>query len=190
MPPRSYSNTPSCQLFGWPPLAVITKMVNLSLQTRQFPNQWKTAIVNPLLKKREVAPIFHNLRPISILAFISKVTERTVANQIQRHMTENKLYPLLQSALWQEPQQTETALLKVKNDLLFNMDKGHVSLLVLLDLSAAFDTVDHDILLCRLRKKLGLTGTALTWFFLYLTRHKEKISANGTFSFRVEVKFP
>ena len=103
-------------------------------------------------------------------------------------MTENKLYPLLQSA-YRKNHSTETALLKVKNDLLLNMDKGHVSLLVLLDLSAAFDTVDHDILLRRLREKLGLTGTALTWFSSYLTGRQQKVSMNGTFSDLFELKF-
>ena len=168
-------------------LPVITKIVNLSLQTGQFPNQWKTAIINPLLKKRGVAPIFQNLRPISNLAFISKLTERIVANQTQRYMTENKLYPLLKSE-YRKNHSTETALLKVKNDLLLNMDKSHVSLLVLLDLSAAFDTVDHDILLRRLREKLGLTGTALTWFSSYLTGRQQKVSMNGTFSDLFELK--
>ena len=75
-----------------------------------------------------------SVRPISNLAFISKLTERIVASQAQWHMTENKLYPLLQSAYHRKNKSTETALLKVKNDLLLNMDKGHVSLLVLLDL--------------------------------------------------------
>ena len=77
-------------------------------------------------------------------------------------MTANNLYPVLQSA-YRQNHSTETALLKVKNDLLLNMDKGHVTLilLVMLDLSAAFDTVDHGILLHRLQSKLGLRDKAL-----------------------------
>ena len=64
---------------------------------------------------------------------------------------------------------TETALLKVINDLLFALDKGKFSVLVLLDLSAAFDTIDHDILLHRLHHMFGIQGTDLSWFRSYLT---------------------
>ena len=91
---------------------------------------------------------------MSNLQVTSKITEKSVAIQLQDHMTANNLFPVLQSA-YRQNHSTETALLKVKNDLLLNMDKGHVTLLVMLDLSAAFDTVDHGILLHRLQSKLG-----------------------------------
>ena len=82
-------------------------------------------------------------------------------------MTANNLFPVLQSA-YRQNYSTETALLKFKNDLLLNMGKGHVTLLVMLDLSAAFDTVDHSILLHRLQSKLGLRDKALLRFKSYL----------------------
>ena len=97
---------------------------------------------------------------------------------MQDHMIANSLFPDFQSA-YRQNQSTENALLKVKNDLLLNMDKGHVTLLVMLDLSAAFDTVDHGILLQRLQSKLGLRGTALLWFKSYLAG-RTQVSINGT----------
>ena len=71
------------------------------------------------------------------------------------------------------------ALVKVHNDILTNMNKQHVTLLVLLDLSAAFDTVDPRILLTLLRSKLGLNGTALSWFRSYLSGRTQRISVQG-----------
>ena len=85
------------------------------------------------------------LRPISNPQFVSKITERAVFDQVYSHTTDNELFPVLQSA-YRKGHSTETALLRVVNDILSNMNKQHVSILVLLDLSAAFDTVDHAIL--------------------------------------------
>ena len=121
-------------------------MVNTSLETGYFANDWKCALVHPRLKKHGLQLINKTFRPASNLQLISKLTEKAVATQIQCHMRDNDLFPCLQSA-YRQNHSTETALIKVKNDLLMNMDKGHVTLLVLLDLSAAFDTVDNGILL-------------------------------------------
>ena len=138
-------------------------------------------MVHPLLKKPGLDLLFKNFRPISNLQFVSKLTERVVANQIQSHMIKNNLFPQLQSA-YRSHHSTETALLKVKNDLLMNMNKGHVSLLVLLDLSAAFDTVDHKILLKTLQMKLGVCGSVLSWFKSYLEGRSQRICIKETLS--------
>ena len=77
----------------------------------------------------------------------------------------------------------ETAItpwLKVQNDILLAMDRQHVTLLVLLDLSAAFDTVDHRVLLRRLEVTYGITGTALQWFRSYLTGRTQRVYINQT----------
>ena len=83
---------------------------------------------------------------------------------------------------------TETALLKVKNDILMNMNRQHVTLLVLLDLSAAFDTVDHNILLDSLKLKVGVSGKVLDWFSSYLLNRTQRVSINGTLSDSFELK--
>ena len=96
-------------------------------------------------------------------------------------MSRFALYPTLQSA-YRKGHSTETALLKVQNDILMNMNCKHVTLLVLLDLSAAFDTVDHDILLARLKSIVGINGTALNWFTSYLSNRSQRVSLNGCIS--------
>ena len=83
-----------------------------------------------------------------------------MCDQTAEHVSRSGLYPLFQSA-YRAGHSTETALLKVQNDILLAMDRQHVILLVLLDLSAAFDTVDHRVLLRRLEVTYGITGTAL-----------------------------
>ena len=162
-------------------LPPITKMINLSLDNGHFPAAWKSALVRPLLKKDGLDLIFKNFRPVSNLQYISKLVETAVARQLQNHMSRNSLFPVLQSA-YRQHHSTETALLKVKNDILLNMNKQHVTLLVLLDLSAAFDTVDHCTLLQRLQSSFGVQGKVLSWFSSYLLGRSQQISINGTLS--------
>ena len=149
-------------------LPVITCLINGSMKIGYFPCVWKEGLVTPLLKLPGLLSDFKNLRPISNLQYISKLTERALFEQTHAHMTNHSLYPLLQS-VYCLGHSTETALLKVHNDLLMNMDAQRVTLLVLLDLSAAFDTVDHEGLLKRLRSSFGIRGSALRWFASYLS---------------------
>jgi hypothetical protein len=140
-------------------LPSITRMINLSLEVGTLPDPWKLADVHPRLKKPGAESTFMNLRPISNLTFISKLTKRAAFNQINQHCLENNLYPKNQSSYCKR-HSTKTALLRVKNNILTSMKKQHVVLLVLLDLSSAFDTVDHTILLSRLNSTFGITGSA------------------------------
>ena len=160
-------------------LPVITKMVNLSLETGCFAEVWKNALVHSLLKKQGLQLVNKNFRPVNNLQFTSKLTEKAVAVQLQDHMLNNNLFLELQSAYCQH-HSTETALLN--NDILMSMDKGHVTLLVLLDLSSAFDIVDHRILLNRLQSSLGVRGKAFSWFQSYLEGRSQQIPINGTLS--------
>ena len=106
-----------------------------------------------------------NYRPVSNLTFVSKLIERMVAKQLHDHLSQHQLYEKHQSA-YRKRHSTETALTRVQNDILRAMDDSKATVLVLLDLSAAFDTVDHNFLLERL-KQCGISGTALgsnlTW---------------------------
>ena len=162
-------------------LPVITSILSLFLQSGYFAEQWKEALVHPLLKKSGLDLKFQNLRPVSNLPFISKLTESAVANQMQTHMSVNHMYPVFQSA-YRKQHSTETVLLKVHNDILMNMNKQRVTLLVLLDLSAAFDTVNHDILLSRLQSNIGIGGSVLSWFESYLSGRSQRIFVNGSVS--------
>ena len=105
-------------------------------------------------------------RPISSLSVTSKILERIVAKQLLNHLDTSQLLSRLQSA-YRSKYSTETALVKVLSDILLAIDASDLAALVLLDLSAAFDTVDHAILLRRL-ETFGLGGTVLHWFELYL----------------------
>uniref|UniRef100_A0A3B1IDG0 Reverse transcriptase domain-containing protein n=1 Tax=Astyanax mexicanus TaxID=7994 RepID=A0A3B1IDG0_ASTMX len=118
----------------------------------------------------------NNYRPISNLTFLSKLLERAVANQLKIHLLSNNLYETFQSG-FRTHHSTETALLKVTNDLLLSSDSGSLTILLLLDLSAAFDTVNHSILLNRL-ESIGITNTALSWFKSYLSDRFHYITIN------------
>ena len=114
------------------------------------------AIVTPLLKKPVLdAANMANYRPVSNLSFISKVVERAVAVQLNEY-----LLPCYQSA-YRKNHSTETALLRVWSDILMAADRRQVTLLCLLDLSSAFDCVDHDLLLQRFRLGVGMTDAVL-----------------------------
>ena len=110
----------------------------------------------PSLKKQGLDVAYKNFRPVCNLRYISKLSEKAAAVQLTDHMTTNKLHLLLQSE-YKEHHSTESALLKDKNDILMKMDAQKVTLLVLLDLSAAFDTVQHDILLHGLHTAIGVS---------------------------------
>ena len=136
----------------------------------------------PLLKKPSLSTDdLNNFRPISNLNFISKILEKVVASRIQSHLSSNSLSSSFQSA-YRIFHSTETTLLKIHNDLILVMDRGEVTSLILLDLSADFDTVDHSILLTRLQNWFGLDGLSLDWFTSYLSSRSQAVSINDSIS--------
>ena len=147
-------------------------VVNYSLQMGVFPTAFKTALVKPLLKRNGLDPLDPNsYRPVSNLPFLSKILEKLVFNQLNDFIMSKGIHEKFQSG-FRATHSTETALVKVVNDLRCNLDMRKLSVLVLLDLSAAFDTVDHGILLNRLYSTIGISGTVFNWFKSYLSDRK------------------
>jgi hypothetical protein len=162
-----------------PLLPALTDIVNKSIESSIFPPSLKNARVTPLLKKTSLdAAIFKNYRPVSNLPFLSKILEKAVLKQMVTHMDENNLFCPIQSA-YRSNHSTETALLKIQNDILLALDSGKGVILVLLDLSAAFDTIDHHILLSRLKSRVGVDGPALQWVSSYLEDRYQAVSIDG-----------
>ncbi len=169
-------------------LPVLTKMINISLQSGVFPEEWKLALVIPLIKKLGLDCIFPNYRPVSNLPFVGKLTERAVIEQEKNHMDLHCPLPIHSSA-YRQGHSTETALVKVQSDILRNMENQNVTLLVLIDLSAAFDTVDHGIVMDVLRSKYGICGPALEWHKSYLSNRKQCVNLGGIRSETSELQF-
>ena len=148
-------------------------MCNTSLDTGNFPDACKSAIVIPRLKKPVLdAGDLKSFRPISNLSFVSKLVERIVVARFAEFVERNHLFPVHQSA-YRRFHSTETAVAKVHNDIVRAIDDGKVTALVLLDLSSAFDTVDHDILLRVLEERFGVNGVPLSRFRSYLTGREQ-----------------
>ncbi len=150
-------------------ITLITNIVNLSLSIGVFPSSMKVALVCPLIKKLSLDhDSLKNYRPVSNLPFISKVIERAVTVWLNSYIKRNVLDEPIQSA-YKASHSTETALLCVSNDIRHSIDKKKPVLLVLLDNSATFDTVEHQLLIARLQHHMGVTGLALNWFTSYLS---------------------
>uniref|UniRef100_A0A8C6K7Y3 Reverse transcriptase domain-containing protein n=1 Tax=Nothobranchius furzeri TaxID=105023 RepID=A0A8C6K7Y3_NOTFU len=156
----------------------VLSIINAYLVSGQVPAYFKSAVIHPLLKKPSLNPSLRSsFRPISKLPFISKILEKVVAKQLTAALDEHNIYDSFQSG-FRRDHSTETALLRVSNDLLTHSDAGDCSVLVLLDLTAAFDTVDHHLLLERLRDWVGLSGSALEWFSSYPSERSFSVSVS------------
>ena len=172
-------------------ISALTKVVNSSLQSGVFPVACHQALITPVLKKPTLDyQDLKNYRPVSNLSFVAKVIEKAAASQLVEYLTTNNLYDPMQSA-YRMNFSTETALLKLQNDTLSYFDQRKAVFLVLLDLSAAFDTVDHKILVKRLESNFKVSNVALQWLHSYLTgwtsrvKISEQVSAPWTCEYGV-----
>ena len=155
----------------------LTKMVNQSLG-ELFPMEWKTAFVFPLIKKPGLERILKNYRPVSNICLVSKLVEKCSLQQFTEHMNKYSLLPAYQSA-YRQYHSTETALIKLVNDVLFAMDRKMGTLAVAVDLSAAFDTVNHDVMLSVLQHSFGVSEKPLQWFESYLRPRDMIVRCDG-----------
>ena len=158
-------------------------LVNLSLEQGSI-ECLKSAVLLPLIKELDSAintEILKNYRPVSNLQFLGKLIERVVGIRLDDHMVTNNLHSSKQYG-YKIDHSTELLMTKVVNDLLLGCDKKLPSLVMFLDLSAAFDTVDQNKLLDILHDQIGVRGTALKWFSSFLLGRTQKVKIGGEFS--------
>ena len=122
-----------------------------------------------------------NYRPVANIPYLSKAIEYDVVVELQRHMDLNNLHIPHHSG-YKPNHSCETLLLRLNNDILIAMDNGKCTIIFLLDLSAAFDTVDHDRLMYILFHEIGLRGKVLRWFEAYLFQRRQAVDINGKLS--------
>ena len=159
----------------------LTKIANLSIKNGVFSEKWKSAIVKPLIKSLSKGTIQQNYRPFSNLTFISKDVKKITLNQFTQHCEDYHLLPDYQSA-YRKFHSCETSPIKLVNNLPWAMEKQEVTAVTILNLSAAFYKVNHDLLLGVLNKRFGIKDKALKWYEQYLKPRKFKISINNTYS--------
>ena len=169
-------------------LPYICELINVSISTGSMEGV-KEATIVPLLKKAGLDPeIFKNYRPVSDIVVISKLIETVVLARLNAHASANNLQCNFQHG-YKKYHSTETLLLKVVDDILIGFDSNNGTILLLLDLSAAFDTVDINKLLNILEIEFGITGIALKWFHSFLTNRKQRVRINDSLSECLDVLF-
>ena len=140
--------------------------------------------MKPLLKKPSLDKYeLKNYRSVSHLHLISKVIEKLVAKRLEEHMSEYSMYDPMQSA-YKLVHSTESAIVKINYDILSSLDAGKCTVLVSLDLSEAFDAVNHNVPLNRLQYMYGITGTAFKWFQSYIEQRNNQVCVRDSLSQR------
>ena len=167
-------------------LKTITQ-INMSLTTGTFPLNWNTAIIRPLIKKAGQELNKKNYRPVSNL-FLSKLVEHCMLKQFLKHCDDNCLLPNFQSAYCAN-YSTDTSFARMTNDISWAMEEQHITMMVILDLSAAFNMVDHNILLKILENQFRVTDIAPKWFSSYLRPRSSKVHIDNEYSESHKLRF-
>ena len=151
---------------------IITHIINLTIQTGTIPDDWKEATITPIYKDGDKnSPA--NYRPISILPAISKIMERVIHSQLHGHLNEHHLLSEAQFG-FRKNHSTVTCILKLLDDIYYNMELGKMTGVVFLDLKKAFDTVDHSIMINKLNK-FNLDEHTKNWFRDYLSGRRQSV---------------
>ena len=168
---------------------IIVRLANLSFGEGKFPSKFARAQVTPILKKDGLDPeIPSNYRPISNLNTLSKILERLFLSRLKIHINNSGRTNMYQSA-YKQYHNTEMAVLKILDDIYAAVDDKKVTCLAALDLSAAFDTLEHEKLLARLRNSYGLDGSALSWITTYLHDRSQWIKYDDVVSPSTKCEF-
>lgn len=171
-------------------IPIWVQLINISLEEGSL-ECLKSAVILPLIKELDAfvdTDILKNYRPVSNLLFLEKLIERIVAIRLDKHMTENDLHIQCQYG-YKRNHSTEALLVKVVNELLLACDDLIPTILMLLDLSAAFDTVDQKKMLAILKYEIGITGKALKWFESFLCGRSQRVKVGDSYSFIAELFF-
>ena len=166
-----------------------TQLGNLGLATGSIEGLLKHADIIPLLKAAGLdTETLNNFRPVSVLQFLGKLIERVVLRRLNNHLLINESNVSNQYG-YKKGHGTETILPKVTNDILIACDKKTATVLLLLDLSAAFDAVNIEVLLSILQSEIGITGSALQWFSSFLRNRTMLVKINDAYSETFVVEF-
>ena len=158
--------------------SVFLTIINMSIAQTVFPQSEKLASIKPTYKGKGDQNDLSSYRPISNLSYSSKLIETTIEKQLWAHLKDVNVIPGNQSA-YRENHSTETTVCSIMNDMIQMVSEGKCGILVMLDLSAAFDTVVHEYLLNDL-KFIGINGSAYRWFESYLQNREVTVVVSQT----------